>query len=110
MKKVLGVIESLLDDGVLIFSQDLNSLNALLTNYPDLITDIIKVHEFVKDKEYVVGEFIYPVDDEVMYEIITSQEVFIPLTASINALKLKSDNLIIAISSPMEEIEDDNFN
>jgi hypothetical protein len=109
VKKVLGVIESLLDDGVLIFSQDLNNLNALLTNYPDLITDIIKVHEFVKDKEYVVGEFIYPIDNEVMYEIITSQEVFIPLTASINALNLKSDNLVIAISSPLE-IEDEDFN
>jgi hypothetical protein len=107
VKKVLGVIESLLDDGVVILSEDLDDLNTLLTTYPDLITDIIKVHEFVKDKEYVVGEFIYPVDDEVMYEIITSEKVFIPLTASINALNLKSDNLIIAISSPTEAGDDD---
>jgi len=108
MKKVLGVIESLLDDGVLILSQDLNSLNTLLTNYPDLITDIIKVHEFLRDKEYVIGEFIYPVNDEVMYEIFTSQEVLIPLTASITALKLKSENLIIAVAS-FTEVKDDEF-
>jgi len=106
VKKVLGVIESLLDDGVLILSQDLNSLSTLLINYPDLITDIIKVHEFVKDEEYVIGEFIYPVDDEVMYEIITSQEVLIPLTTSINALAIKSKNLIIGITS-YTGIEDD---
>jgi len=110
VKKVLGVIESLLDDGVFILSQDLDNLNALLTNYPDLITDIIKIHEFLKDKEYVVGEFIYPVEDEVMYEIITSQEVFIPLTASINALRLKSDNLIIAIASSTGIEEDGELN
>ncbi len=109
MKKILGVIESLLDDGVIILSQDLNNLNTLLTNYPDLITDIIKVHEFLKDKEYVNGEFIYPVDDEVMYEIIASQDVLIPLTASITALKLKSTNLIIAIASYTEAEDDGEF-
>lgn len=105
-KKVLGVIESLLDDGVLILPEDVNNLNTLLTNYPDLITDIIKVHEFLKDKEYVNGEFIYPEDDGVVYEIITLQEVFIPLIASLNALRLRSENLIIAIAS-YAGVEDD---
>lgn len=105
-KKVLGVIESLLDDGALILSQDVNNLNTLLTNYPDLITDIIKVHEFLKDKEYVAGEFIYPEDDGVVYAIITSQEVFIPLIASLTALKLRSENLTIEIAS-YAGIEDD---
>ncbi|MDM7320312.1 MAG: hypothetical protein P3W91_001120 [Fervidobacterium sp.] len=106
MKKILGVIEGLLDDGVLILSQDVDNLNTLLTNYPDLITDIIKVHEFLKDKEYVNGEFIYPADDEVMYEIFTSQEGFIPLIISLNALELRSENLIISIA-PYTEVEDD---
>lgn len=106
MKKVLGVIEGLLDDGVLILSQDVDNLNTLLTNYPDLITDIIKVHKFLKNKEYGNGEFIYPADDEVVYEIIISQEVFIPLITSLNALELRSENLIITIT-PYTEVEDD---
>jgi hypothetical protein len=104
-KRRLGVIETLLDDGVLIFEEDLSKIEKILENDPDLITDIIKVHEFARGNETVVAEHIYPSQkNELVYELATySAKDVVFLSLGIDQLDIKSKNLIVSIAYPREE-------
>ncbi len=109
MGKRLGVIETLLDDGVLIFEEELNKVDSILKSDPDLITDLIKVHEFAKDSDEIVAEHIYPTkDNKLVYELATydaKSVVFLSLEIDTN-LDIKSENLIISLAYPKEEIDE----
>jgi hypothetical protein len=104
--KRLGLIETLLDDGVVIFEEDLDKVENILKNDPDLITDIIKVHEFAKDSDKIAMEYIYPTkDNKLVYELAiydARDVVFLSLDIDI-MLDIKSKNLIISIAYPKED-------
>jgi hypothetical protein len=105
-KKRLGVIEALLDEEVLIFEEDLSKIENILERDPDLITDIIKVHEFARENnETIVAEYIYPSEDyKLVYELATySLKDVVFLSLGIDQLDIKSENLIVALAYPKEE-------
>ncbi|QGA72447.1 hypothetical protein [uncultured virus] len=104
-KKRLGVIETLLDDGVLIFEEDLNKIEDMLKSNPDLITDVIKVHEFARDNEAIVAEHIYPSrNNKLVYELATySAKDVVFLSLGIDNLDIKSNDIIVSIAYPREE-------
>jgi len=101
---MLGLIETLLDDGVLIFEEDLKTIEAWLENDPDLITDIIKVHEFAKENEgVVIAEYIYPTKSGLVYELATFDvEEAMLLSMAIEKLNIRSKNLLIGGAYPKE--------
>jgi hypothetical protein len=105
---MLGVIETLLDDGVLIFEEDLSKVEMLLEDYPDLITDIIKVHKFADENRYVVlAEHIYPTNEGLIYELTTfGVEEAMLLSITIDKLSIRSKNLTIGIAYPKEETDE----
>jgi len=106
-RKRLGVIETLLDDGVVIFEEDLNRIENILKSDPDLITDVIKVHELAEDNsDIVVMEHIYPTqDNRLVYELGThSAKDVVFLSMNIDMLDVKSRNLIVSIAYPEEDI------
>ena len=105
---MVKMIESLLDDGVLIFEEDLKTVDALLQVYPDLITDIIKVHEFAKENEgVVIAEYIYPTKSGLVYELATfGIEEAMYLSIAIDKLDIRSKNLTIGVAYPKEEIDE----
>jgi hypothetical protein len=108
-KKRLGVIETLLDEGVLIFEEDLDKIESILKSDPDLITDIIKVRELVEEKDDVVmAEHIYPTNDyKLVYELATyDAKNVVFLSLEIDALDIKSKNLIVSIAYPKEETDE----
>jgi archaellum biogenesis ATPase FlaH len=106
-KNRLGVIETLLDDGVVIFEEDLDKVENILKSDPDLITDVIKVHKFAKDNDVVIVEYIYPTRDyKLVYEIGTySARNVVFLSMDLDMLGLRSENLIVSIAYPKEEVE-----
>ncbi len=107
--KRLGVIETLLDDGVVIFEEDLDKVENILKGDPDLITDIIKVHELAKDNEDIVlVEYIYPTqDNKLVYELGTySPKEVVFLSMDVDTLEIKSKNLIVVIAYPNEEMDE----
>jgi hypothetical protein len=111
-KKRLGVIEAMLDDGVLIFEEDLDKIEQILKSDPDLITDIIKVHDFAKENsDTVVAEHIYPTKDhKLVYELATySAKEVVFLSLGVDQLDVQSENLIVGIAYPKEDLiyEDD---
>jgi hypothetical protein len=102
---MLGVIETLLDDGVLIFEEDLNKVEILLEDCPYLITDIIKLHEFAsQNRDIVIAEYIYPTENNrLVYELATfSVEDAIHLTIAIDKLGIRSKNLVVGVAYPKE--------
>jgi hypothetical protein len=105
---MLGVIESLLDDGVLIFEEDLNKVEILLKYDPDLITDIIKVHKIANEnRNIIIDEYIYPTNNGLVYELATFDvEDAMYLTIEIEKLGIRSKNLAVGISYPKEEIDE----
>ncbi|MFZ8784770.1 hypothetical protein [Thermocrinis sp.] len=108
-KKRLGVLETMLDDGVLIFEEDLNKIENILKSDPDLITDIIKVHEFVKENnDIVVAEHIYPTKDyKLVYELATyDAKSVVFLSFELDQLDIKSKNLTVSIAYPTEETDE----
>jgi hypothetical protein len=107
--KRLGVIESLLDDGVVIFEEDLDRVENILRSDPDLITDVVKVHKFAKDNEdVVIMEYIYPTqDNRLVYELGTySAKNVVFLSMDIDTLEIKSKNLVVGVAYPKEEIDE----
>jgi len=102
--KRLGIIETLLDDGVVIFEEDLDKVENILKNDPDLITDVIKVHKLAKDNDLVAVEFIYPTqNNKLVYELGTySAKDVAFLSMDIDMLKIRSKNLVIGIAYPQE--------
>ncbi len=69
---MLKMIETLLDDGVLIFQEDLKTIEAQLEQDPDMITDIIKVHGLVNtNKDVIMSEYIHPTKNGLVYELAT---------------------------------------
>jgi hypothetical protein len=97
---MLGVIETLLDDGVIIFEEDLRRIEALFKAYPDIITDVIKVHEFARmNKEIVIIEYIYPTkNNTLIYELATySVNEAVGLTLKVGKLGVKSKNLSVGV-------------
>ncbi len=104
VKSKLGVIETLLNDGVVIFQEDLKIIETRLIQNPDLITDIIKVHELAQDcEDIVVKEYIYPTEKGIVYELHTfGVEEAIQLSFEVDMLNIKSKNLVIGIAYPME--------
>ncbi len=107
--KRLGVIETLLNDGVVIFEDDLDKVENILKSDPDLITDVIKVHDLARDNEDIVAmEYIYPTqDNKLVYELGTySAKDVVFLSIDIDMLEIKSENLIVAIAYPKEEIDE----
>jgi hypothetical protein len=108
-KKRFGVIEAMLDDGVLIFEEDLDKIENILKNDPDLITDIIKVHEFAKENnDIVVAEYIYPTKDyKLVYELATyDAKSVVFLSLGLDQLDIKSKNLTVSIAYPTEKIDE----
>jgi len=103
---MLGVIKTLLDDGVLIFEEDLKTTEAWLENDPDLITDIIKVHELAKENEgVVIAEYIYPTKKGLVYELATlGVEDAMYITIAIDKLGLRSKNFTVGVAYPKEEV------
>jgi len=102
---MLGVIETLLDDGVLIFEEDLKQVEAWLENDPDLITDLIKVHKLAKENEgIVIAEHIYPTKRGLVYELATFDiEEAMFLSMAIEKLDIRSENLVVGVAYPREE-------
>jgi hypothetical protein len=108
-KNRLGVIETLLDDGVVIFEEDLDKVENILKSDPDLITDIIKVHELARDNEdIVIAEYIYPTKDyRLVYEIGTySAKDVVFLSLELDMLDTRSKNLIVSIAYPKEDMDE----
>jgi hypothetical protein len=105
---MLKMIESLLDDGVLIFEEDLSEIDTLLKNYPDLITDIIKVHKFANEnRDVVLVEHIYPTNEGLVYELSTfGVEEAIHLSVAVDRLGIRSQNLIVGVAYPKEVIDE----
>jgi len=102
--KRFGVIETLLDDGVVIFEEDLDKIENILKSDPDLITDVIKVHRFAKENDLVVIEFIYPTqNNKLVYELgaYNAKDVVF-LLMNVDMLKIRSKNLIVGIVYPQE--------
>jgi hypothetical protein len=107
--KRLGLVEALLDDGVVIFEEDLDKVENILKNNPDLITDVIKMHEFARNNNLVAVEHIYPTqDNKLVYELGTySARDALFLSMDIDALVIRSGNLILGITYPLEEGKDE---
>ena len=105
---MVKMIESLLDEGVLIFEENLKTVDALLQVYPDLITDIIKVHKFANEnRDIVLAEYIYPKNSKLIYELATfGIEEAMYLSIAIDKLDIRSKNLIIGVAYPKEEIDE----
>jgi hypothetical protein len=107
---MLGLLETLLNEDVLIFEEDLSKVDVLLKDYPDLITDIIKVHSFAKDNEdVIIAEYIYPTEDnKLIYELGTfGVKEAVRLSMAIDMLGVRSKNLIVSVTYPKEDIEDE---
>jgi hypothetical protein len=102
---MLGVIETLLDDGVLIFEEDLKTIEIWLENDPDLITDIIKVHDLAnKNRDTIIAEHIYPTKSGLVYELATFDiEEAMFLSMAIEKLDIRSENLVVGVAYPREE-------
>jgi len=107
---MLGLLETLLNEDVLIFDEDLNKVDALLKDYPDLITDIIKVHSFAKNnRDIILTEYMYPTENnKLIYELGTfGIEEAVRLSMAIDMLGIRSKNLIVSVVYPKEDIEDE---
>lgn len=107
---MLKLIESLLDDGVIIFEEELNKVDALLKAYPDLITDIIKVHKLAEENRDVVrAEHIYPAENsKLIYElVIFDVDEITQLCFALDALGIRSKNLLVCIVYPSMDEGDD---
>jgi hypothetical protein len=105
---MLGVIETLLDDGVLMFEEELRTIEVWLENDPDLITDIIKVHELAsKNKDVIIAEHIYPAENGLVYELATlNKEEAMHLSIAVDGLGIRSKNLIVGVAYPTEDIDE----
>ncbi len=101
---MLKIIETLLDDGVLIFQEDLKTIEAQLEQDPDMITDIMKVHELAnRNKGVVMSEYIYPTQNGIVYELATLHvEDAMRLCVAIDKLGLRSKNLTVGVAYPKE--------
>ncbi len=101
---MLKMIETLLDDGVLIFQEDLKTVQARLEQDPDMITDIIKVHGLAtRNKDVVMSEYIYPTQKGLVYELATLDvEDAVRLSIAIDKLGLRSKNLTVGVAYPKE--------
>jgi len=104
MSKNLGLIETLLDDGVVIFQEDLKTIEAWFEQDPDLITDIIKVHEFAnRNRDTIIGEHIYPTKTGLVYELGTfDAENYMFLCMVIDKLGIRSKHLTVGVAYPKE--------
>jgi hypothetical protein len=97
---MLKMLDTLLEDGVVIFEEDLNKIDALLKAYPDLITDIIKIHGLAqRNKDVVIAEHIYPLGHKKLaYELITYDvDNAVHLSIAIDKLQIRSKNLSVGI-------------
>lgn len=105
---MLGVIATLLDDGVILFEEDLKQIETWIENDPDLITDIIKVHGFAENnRDTITAEHIFPTETGIVYELISVDiELAMYLTIAIDKLNIRSENLVVCVAYPMEEIDD----
>ncbi len=101
---MLKMIEGLLDDGVLIFQEDLKTVEARLEQDPDMITDIIKVHGLANtNKDVIIAEYIYPTQKGLVYELATLDvEDAMHLCVAIDKLGLRSKNLTVGVAYPKE--------
>ncbi len=101
---MLKMIETLLDDGVLIFQEDLKTVQARLEQDPDMITDIIKVHGLANtNKDVIMSEYIYPTQKGLVYELATLDvEDAMRLCVAIDKLGLRSKNLTVGVAYPKE--------
>ncbi len=101
---MLKMIETLLDDGVLIFQEDLKTVQARLEQDPDMITDIIKVHELAtRNKDVIIAEYIYPTERGLVYELGTFDVGdAMHLCVAIDKLGIKSKNLTVGVAYPKE--------
>jgi hypothetical protein len=103
---MFGVIKTLLNDDVLIFEEDLNTVEAWLEKDPDLITDLIKVHKFAEEnRDAVLTEYIYPTKKGLIYELGTfDTNLAMYLSLAIDKLGVRSKYLTVGIAYPKEEI------
>jgi hypothetical protein len=105
---MLGVIETLLDDGVLIFEEDLKTIEIWFENYPDLITDIIKVHDLAnRNRDLIIAEHIYPAKNGLVYELTTfDAKDAMYLSMEVDTLGIRSKNLVVGIAYPKEDVDE----
>jgi hypothetical protein len=104
---MLGLIKTLLEDDVLIFEEDMKTVEAWINNDPDLITDLIKVHKFAEENpDVIISEYIYPTYKGLVYELATFDvDLAMYLSMAIDKLGIRSKNLVVGIAYPKEEVE-----
>jgi hypothetical protein len=106
---MLGFIETLLDDGVLIFQEDLRTIEARIEQDPDMITDLIKLHKFASEnRDIILAEYLFPAGHKkIVYELVSfNVDTAMYLSIEVAKFYIRSKNLIVEVAYPKEDIDE----